>query len=136
MKKKDVLNAMKARISAAAIGPNTSMPNVELGDRVLPFIEVEFTGGDRTGGTLAGNETVTETGVLAVTINIEKDAEGGEDTGYDMADLVADLFPEGYRLLFTGGLLTFIQPPSIRNGFPDDASYRIPVVIQYRADRD
>jgi|GEM_PF-1560055 len=136
MNKTDILSAMKSRILNAAITPNVAYPNVTPADDSLPLVEIEFAGGDSATDALDGSSLENEVGVLTVTVVIERNADGGEDTGNALAQAIKALFPAGLRLPITGGRVNFLQPASIRNGFPDKTSWRIPVTIQYRADQN
>ncbi|WP_306150747.1 phage tail terminator-like protein [Roseovarius sp. MMSF_3281] len=133
MNTKDIRNALKSRLVSANIGPNRAHPNVEpTGGR--PFFEMSFTGIDREGGTLKGNEILSETGQFTAVVVV--DQGGGEDDALDYADAVAALFPEGQRITITDGEIVIRRPAEIRGGYPTDADYRVPVAVFYRAKAD
>lgn len=131
MSTKAIRNALKTRLMGMSPRPGTAWPNVSFDAGTLPRLEAITDGVERTGGTLKGNQTLRETGLFTVVVCVEQGA--GEDTALDYADDIAALFPEGQRLAFTGGEITITQPPAIRAGFPDDTSFRVPVVIRYAA---
>lgn len=132
MSTKAIRNAIKAQLnSAMSPRPSTAWPNVSFDAGILPRLEVTFDGVERTGGTLKGNEVLREVGFFSVVVCVEQGQ--GEDAALDYADDIASAFPEGQRLTFTGGQITITQPASIRAGFPDKTSYRVPVVVRYVA---
>lgn len=133
MNTKDIRNALKARLAGMVGRPDTAWPNVSFDAGTTPRLEVAFTAIERQGGTLKGGDTLTETGTMAVIVVTEQGA--GEDAGADLADAVAALFPEGQAIAITGGALRITAPASIRGGFPDEKTYRTPVMIRYRADK-
>ena len=135
MKSKTIRNALKARLAGGAIGPSRAHPNVtHSGKRPYFAISTEVFG--REGGTLKGDEVLSETGQFNVIVVIDQNAKGGENSALDYADAVAALFPEGHRMAITGGEIVITRPADIRGGYPDDADYRVPVTVRYRATRD
>ena len=132
MLKSDVTGALKARITTGFPTTQILYPNVEE-EPLHPRLEMSFQGWQSTGQTLLGGEVERATGIIAVVVCIEKDADGGEDTGNALAETLKALFPEGLQLSITGGEISISQLPNIADGFPDDTSFRIPVTIQYRA---
>jgi len=130
MNTKDIRNALKSRLAGGAIGPSAAWPNVNH-NGTQPYFDTSFTGIVREGGTLKGNEILSETGQFNAVIVV--DQGGGEDAAADYADAVAALFPEGQRISITGGEIVIRRPVDIRGGYPTDADYRVPVAIHYRA---
>lgn len=133
MDKKDIHNAIKARINAAALGYSIAWPNVDH-DGTVPRLEITFPAADRFGGTLKGAEITREIGT--VLINAIAAGGAGEDAAADMVDAVVALFPEGLRLSITGGKVVITKPADIRGGYPDGGHWRLPVVVQYEATAD
>lgn len=133
MNTKDIRNALKSRLAGGSIGPAGAWPNIDYSG-ARPFFDTSFTGIVREGGTLKGNEILSETGQFSAVVVV--DQGGGEDDAADFADAVAALFPEGQRIDITGGEIVIRRPADIRGGFPTDTDYRMPVAIFYRATAD
>ena len=133
MKSKDIRNALKARLAGGSIGPGGAWPNVDYAG-ARPYFEVTTEVFEREGGTLKGDEVLSETGQFNVIVVVDQGT--GEDAALDYADAVAALFPEGYRIPITGGEIIITRPADVRGGYPDDADYRVPVIVRYRATRD
>lgn len=131
MKRKDINNALKARLATGGTGLNGTWPNVDpQGPVTRPFFEVQFPAQNRNGEFLSADVT-RETGRIAVVIVTE--AGGGEDAANDYAEAVSDLFAQALRLPLTGGEITIEQPADIRAGFRDGPDWRVPVIIQFSA---
>lgn len=129
---KNLRNALKdAIINGVSPRPGTSWPNVSMEPEDLPRFEVTFAGINRTGGTLKGNEILTETGSMFVTVCVSKGT--GENAAMDYADDIITIFPEGHRIDFTGGHIRILKPADPKAGFPDNYCYRMPVEIRYQA---
>ena len=133
MKTADIRNALKARLAGGSLAPGAAWPNVDYAG-ARPYFAVSTETIEREGGTLKGDEVLSETGQFNVVIVV--DQGGGEDDALDFADAVAALFPEGHRIPITGGEIIITRPADIRGGYPDDADYRVPVIVRYRATRD
>lgn len=132
MNTKEMRNSIKSRLSSG-ISPSvsTAWPNVEFDPAVLPRFELNFVVSNGRDDSLKGGQLDQEEGSFSIVVCVEKGT--GEDAALDYADSVKALFLKGQSIEFTGGHIVVTQPPDIRIGFPDDTSYRIPVVVQYRA---
>ena len=133
MNTKDIRNALKSRLAGGSIGPSGAWPNIEY-TGALPFFDTSFAGIVREGGTLKGNEILSETGQFNAVVVV--DQGGGEDDALDYADAVHALFPEGQRITITGGEIVIRRPAEVRGGYPTNADYRVPIVVSYRATAD
>ena len=51
----------------------------------------------------------------------------------EKADQIANLFPMGRRFSVAGGEIVVMKPADIREGFPQDADWRTPVIVDYEA---
>lgn len=131
MNTKDIRNAMKSTLDAGSLGVTTTWANVDQGAGARPRVEFSVPDAEQTGGTLKGNEIKREEGT-ALAVVVTKQGQG-ENEALDLADGVAALFPEGSRIAISGGEITIMARPSIRGGYSDDADYRVPVAIRYRA---
>jgi hypothetical protein len=98
----------------------------------LPRIEIGFAGVNRSNPLLKGGSVQTETGRFVPVIADERGAL--TQTADDHAAAIAALFNKGQVFAITGGRVTITQVPTIRPGFPDKTSWRVPLVIPYRAD--
>lgn len=133
MNSKDIRNALKSRLAGGSIGPSGAWPNVDYsGSR--PYFDTSLTGAIREGGTLKGDELLSEAGQFNVVVVVDQGS--GENDALDYADAVVALFPEGQRISIAGAEVIVTKPVDVRGGYPTDADYRVPVVITYRADRD
>ena len=133
MNSKTIRNALKSRLAGGAIGPSRAHPNVTHSGK-RPYFAVSTEATEREGGTLKGDEVLSETGQFNVIVVVDQGT--GEDAALDFADAVAELFPEGHRIPITGGEIIITRPADIRGGYPDDADYRVPVIVRYRATKD
>ncbi|MBM2293747.1 hypothetical protein JQX09_17600 [Sulfitobacter pseudonitzschiae] len=132
MKKKDITNAIKDWLIDGLTGTDISLPNV--GDEYkAPYVELIFGSADRRATRVKGGPPQRETGIFTVNVHIAQSADGGEDSGNDTADIVADLFEAAQEIPFTGGLITIQKPPSIRAGVPTETDWFIPVIVSYAA---
>jgi hypothetical protein len=130
----DVENGLKTLLGENLTGlpSDVQWPN-ELSDEASPTprLEVTFAGYDWTGRTLKGNEIHRVTGLMIVTIVIERGKSPSQATDY--ADALRALFYEGRRITITGGEITILAPAQPRGGLQDPPEYRLPVVIQWEA---
>jgi hypothetical protein len=131
MKRKDVNNALKARLANGGTGLAETMPAVDPQGAVdRPYFEVLFPDQFRTGPMLSA-DVIEETGIMSVVIVVEFGV--GEDAANDFADAISDLFPQALDIAITGGLITIEQPADIRGGFRDKNDWRVPVLVSYSA---
>ncbi len=125
---KDLLENNMTGLPASVAWPNQKH------DRVRPYLEVIFSGGQRTGGALAGGETILQSvGVMLINVVTEQNTATATANAY--ADTLAALFYEGRMIAITGGTITLMKPADIRKGLNADADWRVPVVVNYQADK-
>lgn len=131
MKKNDITDAMKARLSTGGIGLSGIWPNVDpQGATTRPYFEVEFVASSRSGEALDGSVT-REAGTMSVTVVVEEG--GGESVANDIADDIVALFPQSLHIPITGGDIAIQQQAEIRIGVRDSPDWRVPVIIRYVA---
>ena len=129
MKRKDIANALKARLADGGTGVAGAWPNVGHGGE-LPYIEVEWPAATRSSPALKGGATI-ETGRMSAAVAVAVDI--GEAEANDLADAIAALYPKGLRLPITGGVVTVVDACDIRPGYRADNEWRVPVIVKYRA---
>lgn len=130
-----VRGAFETRLDTLSPGYSFVWPNVNRpAAAAYPFVEISFQIVETTGGTLKGNEIKREIGIFSASVVIERGV--GEKVGLDIADDIKALFPEGHTMNVSGGRVRITQPAGIRSGYPDEASWRIPVIARYDAVSD
>jgi hypothetical protein len=123
-------NALKSALSDALSGYNVAWPGVDYSG-TRPFVEITFPVADRTGGALKGNQFKHETGRMSAVVVTESGI--GENDALSIADLIDTFFPEGRKIMFTGGVITVTHPLDIRGGYTTEYDYRVPCIIRYLA---
>ena len=118
---------LKMLLPALKIGwPNKDVP-VGTAHPYLIFDHVPVSRKDNT--LNGGGEIVSGFVQITVMSDIGKFATGATT----LADSIAALFPYTLRLPVTGGTITIIQPPEVKQGYPDGPHWRTPVRIPYSA---
>lgn len=130
MRKKDINNALKARLLAGSLGASGAWPNVD-SDAGKPYFQVQWPSSFRRGGYLVGGCAVFEIGSMSVTVVAETGL--GEDAANDIAEAVSDLFPEDLRIAIPNGEIRITAPSDVLGGFADGADWRVPVSVKYEA---
>lgn len=139
MKKAAITDALKLRLQTHNTTMTGKWPNVATqGATERPYFLVEFPVVGRTGGSLKGTAK-RELGVMMVTVvttaHTNNHAVAGEDYANDLADEIEKLFPQALRMPIQDGLVTIMQPADIRAGYKDGPDWRVPVAIQYSANK-
>lgn len=129
MKRDDIANALKARLANGGIGINGAWPNVGYGG-TKPYFEVQNAAANRSQPALNGG-TLYEEGRLSVAVIVDVDT--GETAANDCADAVSALYPKGLSIIIPNGAVTITGPATIAPGYRDEADWRVPVTIPYRA---
>lgn len=125
----DIEVALKAAIDGAGLAWPIAYPNLNH-DGKKPYIAVQFVRVGRRDDTLDGEQTISR-GQMIATVVV---AVGGSTrTANQKADQIANLFPKGRRLTVAGGEIVIMKPADIREGFPQDADWRTPVIIDFEA---
>lgn len=125
----DIEVALKAVIDGAGLSWTVAYPNLNH-DGKKPYIAVQFVRVGRRDDTLDGEQTISR-GQMIATVVV---AVGGSTrTANQKADQIANLFPKGRRLTVAGGEIVIMKPADIREGFPQDADWRTPVIIDFEA---
>lgn len=109
-------------------------PNIEPAPELASateYLDVTFVSSRRSDGSLKGNGAVREVGIMQVAVAVPE--RTGSTTAEDYADKVAALFVKGARMPITGGNITITEAPDIKNGYPVEAEWRVPVIISYSA---
>lgn len=135
MNPQDIQSALiqACKLTCISRGITVHLQNVEYElPLALPRIEIAFAGINRSNPLLKGGSVQTETGRFVPVIAAEQGAL--TETANDHAHAISALFNKGQTILITGGVITITQVPTIRSGFPDKTSWRVPLVIPYRAD--
>jgi hypothetical protein len=106
------------------VKPNERSPNAK------PYLAFEVVRVSRRIPALANGVTVSR-GFVQITV--VHDANTGTDTAGADADAVAAHYPKLLKLAVTGGKITIMDTPEIREGFRDRADWRVPVRVPYQA---
>ena len=129
---KEVYQVFKDQLKAMSTDLNFYWPNVDQGEPEFPYVEFQNTMGDKQSrALLGGSQTVN--GSITLTVCLEKNGNGGENTGQDYGETLANLFPYGTKYDITGGHVTVVSQPTVRQGFSTNSEWRTPVYIPYVA---
>ena len=135
MKAHDIRTALidACKAQCVSLGITLIRPNMEFpAPMPLPRIEFDFSGVRRQNSLLKGGHVDLETGFFSPALATEKGVKDADALEY--ADAIVALFPSGHAIAIDGGKIEITVVPTIRNGFPDKTSWRIPLSIPYRAD--
>ena len=123
----DIEKALKDRIKLNADLTPVTWPN-RSGKTAIPRYEVQVFRNPTARGTIkAGGGRYS--GFAMITYVSESGV--GTDTANDEADKVADWFPEDFKMPITGGTVRITETSSIKTGYSDDVSWRVPVDIKF-----
>jgi hypothetical protein len=132
MKKQYITGSIKDHLGGAIAGQPVSFPNVD-DKHKPPYVEIIFGTANRPANRIKGGPPTRETGIFTVNVHIDLSAEGGEDSGNSVADVIAEAFEAAVKIPFIGGIVTILEPPVIRAGVPTQVDWYIPVVVSYSA---
>jgi hypothetical protein len=125
----DIANALGQRLAAAPSLGTIAWPN-DGTTPTAPYLVFDHVPVSRVDRTLAGGGEIAEGYVM---IGVVAALNEFATPANVIADAIAARFPYALRLSFTGGTIVITQPPVILRGYPDDANWRVPVRINYRA---
>lgn len=115
--------------NAAVGGWNVAYPNVKFeGDR--PYIRFEIVRVSNRDDTLEGQAPISKGRIIATVVTATYVKSKDANT---KADEIAAHYPMGRRIPIIDGEIVIIAPPNIQEGFPQDADWRTPVIIDYEA---
>lgn len=125
----DIEVVLKAAIDGAGLSWPIAYPNINH-DGKKPYIAIQFVRVGRRDDTLAGEQTISRGQMIATVV-----VSVGTSTrvANEKADQIANLFPMGRRLPVAGGEIVIMKPANIREGFPQDADWRTPVIVDFEA---
>lgn len=125
----DIENALKSVVGGAGLGWSIAWPN-QNAPGSKPYIVFGMVRVNRRDDTLEGVQTISRGQLLLTVVT----GEGiSTRTANEKADQIAALFPKGRRIPVTGGEIVIIKPADVREGFPQDGDWRVPVIIDYEA---
>ena len=115
---------------AAAIGTwQVAYPNVAFSaDR--PYVRFEIVRVSTRDDTLEGQAPIAKGRVIATVVT--EQGKKSKD-GNIKADQIASYYPMGGRIPIIDGEIVIIAHPNVQEGFPQDADWRTPVIIDYEA---
>lgn len=119
--------------SSPSVMPNFWFPNTDPEKPPLPFGEVTIVNTTRRAPHLRGRTSNVEFGTLQIAIEIERFADGGEDSLLDYFDAIRDLFSAGDVHSVTGGRIVILTDPQPALAYKTDTAYRMPVQVSYQA---
>lgn len=114
---------------AAAGTWKVAIPNVSF-DGAKPYLRFEIVRVSSRDDTLEGQATINK-GRIVATVVTEQGKKSKD--GNMKADEIAAHYPMGRRIPIIDGEIVIIAPPNIQEGFPQDADWRTPVIIDYEA---
>lgn len=129
MNQTDIELTLAADFSVAAGGWQVAYPNVSFSG-TKPYLRFEIVRVSNRDETLAGEMPISKGRVIATVVT---EIGTKSKAANQKADEIAALYPMGRRLAVTGGEIVIIAPPNIQEGFPQDADWRTPVIIDYEA---
>ncbi|MGQ3214789.1 phage tail terminator-like protein [Shinella sp.] len=125
----DIEVALKAAIDGAGLSWPIAYPNIHF-NGAKPYIGVQIVRVARRDETLNGELTISRGQVIAsVVVALGTSTK----TANQKADQFAALFLMGRRIPVTGGEIVIMKPADIREGYPQDADWRTPVIVDYEA---
>ncbi|MDP9590577.1 UNVERIFIED_ORG: hypothetical protein J2W19_003141 [Shinella zoogloeoides] len=125
----DIEVALKADIDGAGLSWPIAYPNLSYtGDK--PYVAVQFVRIGRRDDTLAGEQTISR-GQMIATVVVAVNTS--TKIANQKADQIAALFPMGRRIAVADGEIVIMKPADIREGYPQDADWRTPVIIDFEA---
>ncbi|MDK3016549.1 phage tail terminator-like protein [Pseudodonghicola flavimaris] len=127
----DILNALGQHLLTMADCPPVIWPNKKpaaLPDK--PYLVAQIAG-KNTARRAVSNGAKATTGQLIVTV--VHDLDGYSTAADRLAQSVADQFDLDTPIPATGGQIRLRQEPTVVDGYSDDVSWRVPVVIPWRA---
>lgn len=106
-------------------------PGISFDPAIVPRLEIEQAAAQHPMVDLKG-QIYTETGVVVVTAVVAKGE--GQAQAMQIAKEITAAFAVGTTITISGtSVLWITNHPSIRAGYADDHSWRLPVEIQYLA---
>lgn len=125
----DIEIALKKHVDDGALTYPIAWPNQEFSP-ARPYIMVDLVRVNRRDDTMDNAHTISRGQLIAtVVVNIGTSTR----TANEKADAIAALFPMGLRIAVTGGNIVILKPADIREGFRQDADWRVPVIVDYEA---
>ena len=118
---------LAADFSAAAGGWPVAYPNIAFSG-AKPYLRFEIVRISTRDDTLGGEAPIIKGRIVATVVT----ASGTKSKDANMkADQIAAYYPMGRRIPIIDGEIVIIAPPNIQEGFPQDADWRTPVIIDY-----
>ncbi|MCL6653484.1 hypothetical protein A6R70_14420 [Agrobacterium rubi] len=120
---------LAADFSVAAGTWAVAYPNLSF-SASKPYLRFEIVRVSNRDETLAGEMPISKGRIVATIVTEIGTKSKSANT---KADEIAAHYPMGRRLPVAGGEIVIIAPPNIQEGFPQDADWRTPVIIDYEA---
>lgn len=122
---------LKKQLSDAALGYQIAWPNQFFPDAAFPYLVVQLLRGDSTRLGANGADPEYHTGIFQVSVMTEKGAS--TRVANQVCDEVRGVYPAGLRIPLTSGYCDIMRDPVVQAGYTDDAGWRTPISIYYRA---
>jgi hypothetical protein len=124
----DIELTLNTRLEGLALGLPIAWPNMNYSG-VKPYLAVQIVivSVENTDVT-ALKETTKGKYNLAIVSDLEK----GQTFSIQKGALIKNGFPAGLRIGAASGIMTIMKPPEIRDGFRDEADWRVPVIIDFQ----
>lgn len=120
---------MAADFSAAVGGWQVAYPNIPF-NAGKPYVRFEIVRVSNRDDTLEGQAPISKGRIVATVVTEIGTKSKDANT---KADQIAAYYPMGRRIPIIDGEIVIIAPPNIQEGFPQDADWRTPVIIDYEA---
>ncbi|MBA8799154.1 hypothetical protein FHW77_002873 [Agrobacterium sp. RC10-4-1] len=120
---------LAADFNAAAGGWKVAFPNIPFRSP-KPYVRFEIVRVSNRDDTLEGQAPISKGRIVATVVTEIGTKSKDANT---KADQIAAYYPMGRRIPIINGEIVIIAPPNIQEGFPQDADWRTPVIIDYEA---
>lgn len=123
--------ALKKNLFDANLGYPIGWPNQFFEDTTFPYLIVQMIRGDSTRLGTNGSDQEYHNGIFQISVMVEFGTSTAVANG--ICDEVKDVFPAGLRIPLTAGYCDVMRRPVVEAGYKDDAGWRTPMSIYYRA---
>lgn len=120
---------LAADFNDAAGGWKVAYPNIPF-SAPKPYVRFEVARVSSRDDTLEGQAPISKGRIVATVVTEIGTKSKDANT---KADQIAAYYPMGRRIPIIDGEIVIIAPPNIQEGFPQDADWRTPVIIDYEA---
>jgi len=131
MSNTDLEIALKKELSDAALGYPIGWPNQFFDANAFPYLVVQLLRGSTTRLGTNGADQEYNQGIFQISVMVEKGSSTRKAN--EICDEVKAVFPAGLRISLATGHCDILRNPVAEAGYTDDAAWRTPISIYYRA---